>query len=461
MSSVGAELALPLEKRGRSGAAADPCGRGDGARARDGGPARARNAHALRRRASARRARGRAGHPAAAAAARRADVSARSGRRRRADLAAAAAERGVGDERAARRAPHRALPRGRRSRAGVRARPDRVRRAAARVRRVGRAARSRAGAAGGAHVLARRPAPSAGRRQGRTGRARAAIVLAPEEARAAPEPSRASRAVSAGSSRGARSRPGPRCERERLWVEYDDGSPAGIAALRGVDLAVDPGETVALLGRNGAGKSTLLRAAAGLVRPGAGAGGGGRRGRAAAAEPGRLLPARARGTTSCRPRTRARRSTSSASCMWPGRDPRDLSGGERQRLALGDRARRPRHRRRRAARGGGARRADARHRPRRRRPRWRSGCARSPKRGAAVVTATHDVEFAAALADRAACCWGADAWWPTARPRRCCPAAGTSRPRSRACSGRRPDSCCPRRAPPGCARVAREEAVPA
>ena len=40
--------------------------------------------------------------------------------------------------------------------------------------------------------------------------------------------------------------------------------------LRGVDLALHPGEIVVLMGRNGAGKTTLLRSLVGLVRPNAG-----------------------------------------------------------------------------------------------------------------------------------------------------------------------------------------------
>ncbi|CFN01320.1 ABC transporter ATP-binding protein [Bordetella pertussis] len=39
----------------------------------------------------------------------------------------------------------------------------------------------------------------------------------------------------------------------------------GIRAVRGIDLRVDPGELVCLIGANGAGKSTTLRAICGLV----------------------------------------------------------------------------------------------------------------------------------------------------------------------------------------------------
>jgi ABC-2 type transport system ATP-binding protein len=41
--------------------------------------------------------------------------------------------------------------------------------------------------------------------------------------------------------------------------------------LHGVDQAVEPGETIVVMGRNGAGKSTLLQLAAGVLRPTRGA----------------------------------------------------------------------------------------------------------------------------------------------------------------------------------------------
>ena len=67
----------------------------------------------------------------------------------------------------------------------------------------------------------------------------------------------------------------------KRYVKYDDAptllgramsrgrasTRAPLWAVRGVDLAVEPGETLGVLGRNGSGKSTMLRMLAGVTAP--------------------------------------------------------------------------------------------------------------------------------------------------------------------------------------------------
>ena len=138
-----------------------------------------------------------------------------------------------------------------------------------------------------------------------------------------------------------------------LHYAYD-----GRAALRGVSLAVTPGEFVALMGRNGSGKSTLLKQMVGLLKPDEGqVTVAGLDTRKAALDdiirtvgyvpqhPGcAALPRHAgRGAGLHPPRPRAcrpiRRPTRRCSRGWAWADwrtanPRDLSGGEQQRAAL-------------------------------------------------------------------------------------------------------------------------------
>jgi energy-coupling factor transport system ATP-binding protein len=54
----------------------------------------------------------------------------------------------------------------------------------------------------------------------------------------------------------------PAASLRKLRVQY-----GSFEALRGVDLTVNPGEILAVMGRNGAGKSTLLRSLVGLTAP--------------------------------------------------------------------------------------------------------------------------------------------------------------------------------------------------
>jgi energy-coupling factor transport system ATP-binding protein len=171
-----------------------------------------------------------------------------------------------------------------------------------------------------------------------------------------------------------------------LWFEV----PRGPAILRGVDLVVDAGETVALMGRNGAGKSTLLRHAAGLMTP--------TRGRIESAGRVALL---LQNPNDYFLRERVGEELSIEALHAAGlhelaeRNPRDLSGGERQRLALA------------IVTGGSdppavlALDEPTRGMDREAKAVLASELHRRAREGQAVIVATHDPEFAAACADRA------------------------------------------------------------
>lgn len=178
----------------------------------------------------------------------------------------------------------------------------------------------------GASLLSRLgigPAPT-GVKQARAAlRERALLDEATPGPPAAPEPTpRTARLPSS----GLRRKPRGALAFEGVWHELDDGP----ALLRGVDLCLEGGELVALMGRNGAGKSTLLRHARGLLSP--------TRGRVRCAGEVALL---LQNPNDYFLHDRVAAEVSPAQLQWLGldglaeRNPRDLSGGERQRLALG------------------------------------------------------------------------------------------------------------------------------
>lgn len=181
-----------------------------------------------------------------------------------------------------------------------------------------------------------------------------------------------------------------------LWVELNSGD-ATRDVLRGVDLGLERGKRVALMGRNGAGKSTLLRTLGGLTKP--------IRGRAEAPAGIALLT---QNPSDYLVRERvgdelpgdvglaALREVGMEHAI--DSDPRDLSGGERQRLAL-------------AIAMAGQMDGDelpglvALDEPTRGMDRARKGdlvelIGDLAARGAGLLVATHDVEFAAAFAER-------------------------------------------------------------
>jgi energy-coupling factor transporter ATP-binding protein EcfA2 len=224
-----------------------------------------------------------------------------------------------------------------------------------------------------------RPAPAGVRRARATLRANG---LLPEETEQPPpvgSPAAKPRLRRAG-------KPAAALELKGVWHELRDGP----AILRGVSLRVQPGESIALMGRNGAGKSTLLRHAAGLLEP--------TRGRIERA--GRVaLLLQNPGDYFVHERVGQEAPASALAAVgleqMGERNPRDLSGGERQRLALA------------IVTGSGEAPAvlaldePTRGMDRAAKDELAQELRRRAAEGQVVIVATHDPEFAAACAARA------------------------------------------------------------
>jgi energy-coupling factor transport system ATP-binding protein len=183
-----------------------------------------------------------------------------------------------------------------------------------------------------------------------------------------------------------RTRTVPALRLRGVWHELHRGP----AILRGVDLRIEPGESVALMGRNGAGKSTLLRHAAGLLQPTRGRVERGGRVALLLQNPGDYFL-----------HDRLDREVSPRALLDAGlqgledRNPRDLSGGQRQRLALAI-----------VTDGGKEPAVLALDEPTRGMDRLAKAelaaeLHRRAAAGQAVIVATHDPEFACACAARA------------------------------------------------------------
>jgi energy-coupling factor transporter ATP-binding protein EcfA2 len=119
----------------------------------------------------------------------------------------------------------------------------------------------------------------------------------------------------------------PALEFRGVWHELRSGP----VLLRGVDLTLEPGERVALLGRNGAGKSTLLRHAAGLMAPTRGTVRAAGRVGLLMQNPGDYL---VHERVCDEAPEAALRAVGLDGPAFAQRHPRELSGGEKQRLAL-------------------------------------------------------------------------------------------------------------------------------
>jgi energy-coupling factor transport system ATP-binding protein len=159
--------------------------------------------------------------------------------------------------------------------------------------------------------------------------------------------------------------------------------------LRGIDLRIEPGERVVLMGRNGAGKSTLLRNVKGLVEPTRGRIDRGGEVALLLQNPGDyLIHEHAEDEA-------GRAAVERAGLAGRERsNPRDLSGGERQRLALEI-----------VMSGDGPPAVACLDEPTRGMDRARKDALAGRLRelaagGCAVLVATHDTEFAATFAER-------------------------------------------------------------